>query len=145
MPAMGKPTEMGMGLGAGGAMKQKIYPDAYGFDVWTQDNSGNATVYILNSAQYRRVTGAEPPPTPIEAATYTQHNLPWFELYDEEKQDVAPADRLTGAKTITERDHERGIDADDGIGLDIEEIQIKKLGEYSTRATEVEPRQAGKK
>jgi hypothetical protein len=129
---MGKPTEMGMGLGAGGAMKQKIYPDAYGIDVWNQDNSGSATVYILNSAQYQRVTGAEPPPTPIEAATYTQHNLPWFELYDEDKQDVAPADRLAGAKTITMRDQERGIDADDGIGLDIEETQIRKLGESAT-------------
>ena len=58
---------------------------------------------------------------------------------------MAPADRLTGAKTITERDHERGIDADDGIGLDIEETQIKKLGEADTRAAEVELGQAGKK
>jgi hypothetical protein len=145
MPAMGKPTEMEMGLGAGGAMKQKIYPDTHGIDVWNQDNFGSAMVYILNSAQYRRVTGAEPPPSPIEAATYTQHNLPWFELYDEEKQDVAPSDRLAGAKTITERDQERGIDADDGIGLDIEEAQIKKLGESGSRAIEVEPGQAEKK
>ena len=126
-------------------MKQKIYPDDYGIDVWNQDNSGSATVYILNSAQYRRVTGAEPPPTPIDAATYIRHNLPWFELYDEDKQDVAPADRLAGAKTITMRDQERGIDADDGIGLDIEETQIKKLAESGTRAAEVEPGQAGKK
>ena len=58
---------------------------------------------------------------------------------------MAPADRLTGAKTITARDQERGIDADDRIGLDIDEIQIKKLGESGTRTTEIEPGQAGKK
>jgi len=145
MPAMGKPTEMGMGLGAGGAMKQKTYPDAYGIDVWNQDNSGSATVYILNSAQYRRVTGAEPPPTPIEAATYSQHNLPWFELYDEEKRHVATSELLTGAKTIAERDQEQGIESDHGKSIRIEGTQIKKLGQSETRTTPMTPGESGQK
>jgi len=29
-----------MGLGAGGKIKQEIYPDSYGFDTWDQDNYG---------------------------------------------------------------------------------------------------------
>ena len=58
---------------------------------------------------------------------------------------MAPADRLADAKTITERDQERGIDTDDDISLDIQETQIKKLGEFDTRAAEVELGQAGKK
>ncbi|UCD82430.1 MAG: hypothetical protein JSW26_13685 [Desulfobacterales bacterium] len=128
MPFAKKASEPGMGLGAGGAMKQKIYPDAHGIDVWDQTNYGSLTVHILNSDQYRMVTGEDPPPTPIDAATYSQHNLPWFELYDEEKQDVAPSEQLAGAKTIAERDQEQGIESDSGEDIRIEETQIKKLG-----------------
>jgi hypothetical protein len=145
MPAVKKAAEPGMGLGAGGAVKQKIYPDVYGIDVWDQANYGSLTVHILNSAQYRMVTGDDPPPTPIDAATYTQHNLPWFELYDEEKQDVAPSDQLAGAKTIAARDQEQGIESDAVKGIHIEETQIKKLGESETRATQMTAGKLGRK
>jgi len=145
MPAVKKAAEPGMGLGAGGAVKQKIYPDVYGIDVWDQANYGSLTVHILNSAQYRVVTGDDPPPTPIDAATYTQHNLPWFELYDEEKQDVVPSEQLAGAKTIAARDQEQGIESDAVKGIHIEETQIKKLGESETRATQMTAGKLGRK
>jgi hypothetical protein len=139
MPAAKKSIAAGMGLGAGGVMKQKIYPDPHGVDVWDQANYGGLTVHILNSAQYRMVTGQDPPPTPIDAATYTQHKLPWFELYDEEKQHVAPSEELAGAKTIAERDQEQGFESDDIKGIQIEETQIKKVGESEARATQKTP------
>ena len=145
MPVVKKAAEPGMGLGAGGAVKQKIYPDVYGIDVWDQANYGSLTVHILNSAQYRMVTGEDPPPTPIDAATYTRHNLPWFELYDEEKQHVAPSELLAGAKTIAERDQEQGIESDPGKGIRIEGTQIKKLDQSETRTTQMSPGQSGQK
>jgi len=137
-PAAAKTGGPGMGLGAGGVMKQKIYPDTYGLDVWDQANRGSLTVHIVNSAQYQMITGDDPPPTPIDAATYTQHNLPWFDLYDEEKQHVAPSDRLAGAKTIAERDREQGIEPDDAEGIRIEDTQIKRLGESRTRKDSID-------
>src|SRR5882724_2866485 len=74
-----------MGLGAGGVMRQKIYHDPYGLDAWDQDRYGHVFVHILNSAQFLQVTGVKPPLTPIDAKTYTEHGLPWFDLYDEAK------------------------------------------------------------
>lgn len=65
-------------------------------------------VHILNSEQYRAVTGLEPPPTPIDARTYTQYGFPWFQLYDEELRDVPAAERLARVKSLRERQAERG-------------------------------------
>lgn len=128
MPGLGGRPPQTMGLGAGGEMKQKIYSDPYGIDVWDQENYGRVTVHILNSAQYRAITGKSPPPTPIDAAAYTKNEFPWFDLYDEEKRDVAPSGPLTGAKTVAERDAERGEAGDGRESFDVPETQIKKLG-----------------
>src|SRR5664279_1990991 len=49
-----------MGLGAGGKMEQKIYPDPHGIDTWDQDNYGRAYVHIVNSMMFREITDKEP-------------------------------------------------------------------------------------
>ncbi len=115
-----------MGLGAGGVMKQKIYPDPYGIDVWDQENYGAATVQIINSDKYHDITGRELPPTPIDSRTYTRYKLPWFDLYDEEIGDVIPSQLLAEAKTITERDLECGI-KDGQTSFEVSKEQIRKL------------------
>jgi hypothetical protein len=89
-----------MGLGAGGAIRQKIYPDPYGIDVWDRDNSGTATVHVLNAGEYAQVTGRTPPLTPISVETYLERGFPWFELYDEDRGDVAAPDSLKRVKSI---------------------------------------------
>jgi hypothetical protein len=117
-----------MGLGAGGQMKQKIYPDPYGIDVWDQDNYGRVAIHIVNSTDFLELTGRQPPPTPVNANSYTEYGLPWFDLYDEYKADVAPSDDLTGVKTIAEVDALREESTADNTSLDIQETQIQKLG-----------------
>ncbi len=97
-----------MGLGAGGEIKQKIYPDPYGLETWDLKNFGCVWVHLLNNQQYKEVTGLEPPATPIDARTYTQHGFPWFELYDEDQGDVPAAKRLAAVKSLRERQAERG-------------------------------------
>lgn len=126
---MSAPQKMAqpMGLGAGGVMRQKIYPDPYGIDTWDQSHYGSVTVHIVNSLQFRELTGIEPPPTPIDAKTYTEYGLPWFDLYDEAKGDLAPSDRLSTAKTITARDQERGETTPEEGSFNVSETQIKKL------------------
>jgi hypothetical protein len=117
-----------MGLGAGGKIKQKIYPDRYGIDTWDPENSGCVFVHIVNSEQYREVTGLEPPPTPISAQTYTQYGLPWFDLYDETQSDIAAAEKLAKVKSIKEKDIERGMATqEDELPVQIDQAQIKKL------------------
>jgi hypothetical protein len=116
LPPAAAPMEMG--LGAGGKMQQKIYPDSYGLDVWDTENYGSVFVHIVNSEQYRELTNLEPPPTPITAQVYAQYNLPWFALYDEARLDLPAVDKLSKIKPIPDQDNK---------SVDIAESQIKKL------------------
>lgn len=116
-----------MGLGAGGKIRQKIYPDSYGVDTWDPENTGEVFVHIVNSEQYRALTGREAPPTPISAATYTEHGLPWFDLYDEQYGDVATSATLSGVQSIREKETERGLTDADEEPVNIEPAQVKKL------------------
>jgi hypothetical protein len=101
-------TTGAMGLGAGGQIRQKVYLDPYGLEIWDLQNCGGVWVHILNSEQYQAVTGLEPPPTPVDAHTYTQYGFPWFQVYDEELRDVPVAERLARVKSLRERQAERG-------------------------------------
>lgn len=126
--AMPKPGgAASMGLGAGGAMKQKIYPDPYGIDTWDRDNYGRVFIHIINSTEFSAITGLDPPPTPIDAKTYTEYGLPWFDLYDETKGDVTPSERLAKAKTISARDAERGESVQTDTSFKVPETQTRKL------------------
>jgi hypothetical protein len=127
MRAMSKPGgAASMGLGAGGMMKQKIYSDPYGIDTWDQDNYGRIFVHIINSAEFSKITGLQPAPTPIDAKSYTEYGLPWFELYDEAKSDIAPSEQLARVKTVAARDAERGEPSEADISFEVPESQIKK-------------------
>jgi hypothetical protein len=125
MAAMPSP---GMGLAAGGKMKQAIYPDPHGIDTWDQGNNGEIFVHIVNSELYREITGLEPPPTPVDAHAYTEHGYPWFALYDEQKGDIAPSDVLAGVKSVKEFDQEQGLPArQDDSTVEVPEQQIRKI------------------
>lgn len=114
-----------MGMGAGGKMKQKIYPDPYGIDTWDENDYGRVYVHIINSMMYREITGLEPPTTPITAKTYAQYQLPWFDLYDEGMSDIAPSSELKQVKTIKEIDAQKqlGMQQDDD-SVDISNSEI---------------------
>ena len=92
-----------MGLGAGGTIRQKIYPDPYGIDVWDPENYGLLPVHIVNSEQYAELTGLGAPPTPISAQLYDALGLPWFELYDEKRGSINGSKKLADVETIGEK------------------------------------------
>lgn len=82
-----------MGLGAGGAIKQKIYPDPYIMgrsvtDVWADEPTEKAYIYIVHSGDFKMITGQEPPPTPITYEFYQKNGYPWFGLPDGSWGDV---------------------------------------------------------
>ncbi len=117
-----------MGLAAGGALRQKIYPDPYGIDAWDAANRGAIFVHIMNAEQYRDVTGREPPPTTISSKTYTDNGLPWFDLYDESRASLAPPDSLSRVKSLSELDAERERSPTDADApVDVPDSQIRKL------------------
>jgi hypothetical protein len=99
-----------MGLGAGGKMRQKIYPDPHGIDTWDQDNYGRVYVHIVNSMMFREITGKEPPATPVTAKTYAQYKLPWFDLYDDHMDDIQAPEALEKVKSVKEMDEQKGFE-----------------------------------
>lgn len=91
-----------MGMGAGGEIAQRIYPDPHGLSTWDVERPDVVEVHVLNSLQFELATGLEPPPTPIDARAYSERGLPWFELYDEHRGDLAESERLSGVTTLAE-------------------------------------------
>ncbi len=100
-----------MGLAAGGRMRQQIYPDRHGAETWDEQRFGRGYVHIVNSQMWREITGEPPPETPVSARSYAESGLPWFDLYDEDKGDIAPADALTTVRSVKDLDAEKGFAA----------------------------------
>lgn len=122
-----------MGFGAGGRILQKIYPDPYGLETWNPDQFGRATLYIVNSLEFERITGRRPPPTPVDARLYTEHGMPWFAWYDEAMADISPSETLT---RLYGEDPENSHALDSGAEEDAFEIpgvQIQTIGGSRTR------------
>lgn len=117
-----------MGLGAGGKMRQKIYPDQYGIDTWDPSNFTTIQIHLLNSVVYREVTGHRPPSTSISTQTYTEFGLPWFSIYDEELGYVEAADNLGDVRSVRELDEERGI-PNQGVdeSIEVDDAKVLKL------------------
>ncbi len=116
-----------MGLGAGGQIRQKVYADPHGVEAWDADNRGRLNVHLVNSDQYRELTGKLPPPSPVDAKAYVEHGLPWFDLYDEGLPHLPPAAPLIGVKTIREHDTLLGIEpGSEEQSYDVSERQIHR-------------------
>ncbi len=102
--SMRGPTEMG--LGAGGAIRQKIYLDPYVTDgrnvsdVWSNKPTKKARVYIVLASDFKELTGVDAPPSPITFATYQQQGLPWFALPDGSWGDVEGSEAVDALKPV---------------------------------------------
>ncbi|MEM9193263.1 MAG: hypothetical protein AAGF12_29075 [Myxococcota bacterium] len=122
------PAAGGMGLAAGGRMKQKIYPDPHGIETWDSANCARIFIHLANSAMWREITGEAPPSTPVTAKEYARHGLPWFDLYDEGAATLDPPDKLAGVASVKELDQEKFGTAlqDDGS---VEPNSVKKIGQ----------------
>jgi hypothetical protein len=92
--------EYGMGLAPGGLIRQQVYDDYFGIDAWETTARSRCFVHILNSAQYRYVTGKASLSVPYTAENYTNAGLPWFDYYDETKAAVQGASKLAGLDSV---------------------------------------------
>jgi hypothetical protein len=117
----------GLGIGAGGAIVQRIYPDPYGIASWEIEPAACAHIQIVNSAEFATITGELPPPSPISAADYTANGLPWFELWDEERGDLGSHPALERIRSIGTIDASRSRKRRERP-IPIADAQIKKIG-----------------
>jgi hypothetical protein len=117
-----------MGLGAGGTITQKIYPDPHGIQTWDPDDTGRVFVHIVNSMMWREITGEEPPATPVTARSYTQAGYPWYKLYDEAQGDVAKSPVLAQVKSVAALDAEHGfVGVEDNDSVPVPLAQVKGI------------------
>jgi hypothetical protein len=126
-----------MGLAAGGRMKQSIYPDPYGIDAWDGARTSRVFVHIVNSAMWREITGEDAPPSPVTARDYAAHNLPWFELYDEQMGALQGPSHLAGVKSVKELDAEKSslpLQDDDPVDVGpLQKVWTSAMGAFGVR------------
>lgn len=95
-----------MGLGAGGSIRQKIYPDPYlnGRDVnevWHAEPSDKGYIYIVHANDFKSITGKDAPASPITYKTYQEQHLPWFGLPDGEWDDTKGGEAINNLKPVS--------------------------------------------
>jgi len=124
---------MEMGIAAGGNIKQLIYPDMYGIDSWDMNFKRVIKIHLINSVAYKKITGAEPPPSPITIEQYQNAGIPWYSHYDETVPSVkAPSvfKRILGIIAIEKR---RGDSAQMQPAIEIDANLIRIIRTPSTR------------
>lgn len=98
-----------MGIGAGGKMKQEIFKDPHGLDVWQRSQKARCFVHLANSMAWEAITGKKPPATPVTAAVYTRQGYPWFDYYDESQEALGGTEKLKSLKSIMEMGFQKGM------------------------------------
>ncbi|MFJ9817631.1 hypothetical protein ACIRU3_20645 [Streptomyces sp. NPDC101151] len=91
-----------MGLGVGGSMRQEVHQDDRPLTDWSGTAAGRVFVHLVTPPEWRRITGEEPPSSPVDRAAYTSAGLPWYDYYDEDAEDLAPAQALEAVKPVGE-------------------------------------------
>ncbi len=98
-PGMLLSRSVGMGLGAGGRMRQEIFDDPFDFSDWDTEHASRCFVHLANSLMWWEITGEGPPTTPLTSREYAKHHIPWFEYYSD--GEAVPGSKiLDGIKSV---------------------------------------------
>ncbi|HLD57753.1 MAG TPA: hypothetical protein VJA47_05570, partial [archaeon] len=101
-----RPEVRSMGLGRGGRIRQKIYTDPHGFEVWKESPEGSTCIYLVRSEDFRTITGEDPPHKPLTREDYERRGIPWFGLSDKDKGDAKGNLQFGVAKPVGAKDPE---------------------------------------
>ncbi|MBV9658554.1 MAG: hypothetical protein JO295_10630, partial [Verrucomicrobia bacterium] len=98
----------GMGLGAGGQMRQEIYADRRPLSDWDAALRRRCFVHLCNSLLWREITGAAPPQPPVTANEYTRAGLPWFDYYREDFRPLPGGKAFAKVRSIFQLGKKKG-------------------------------------
>jgi len=98
-----------MGIGAGGKMKQEIFKDPHGMEVWQRSQKARCFVHLANSMAWEAITEKKPPATPVTADVYTRHGYPWFDYYDESQTALEGTEKFKSLKSVMELGFQKGM------------------------------------
>ncbi len=96
------PSKYEMGLAAGGRMRQQIAADPYLLADWERGQRGRCVVHMAAAEEWWRITGANPPETPVTARAYADAGLKWFSWYDESLVPLQGSRRLARLKSVAD-------------------------------------------
>ena len=92
-------AEKGMGMAAGGRIRQEIYEDRFDLSEWDMNTSSRCFVHLANSQAWRAITGNHPSTKAPTAKQYSSHGLPWFDYYSDRKS-LLGSDILNKLKSV---------------------------------------------
>jgi hypothetical protein len=110
-----------MGLGAGGRMRQEIYADEYGIETWEAEPTSTVHIDLVDALAFEALTGLAAPAPVVDADTYTQFGLPWFDLLEPTREDIQAAERLASVRSIADLEERREQ------RLPIPDVQVVRL------------------
>ncbi|WP_354699036.1 hypothetical protein DSM112329_04740 [Paraconexibacter sp. AEG42_29] len=112
------PSAAPLGLAAGGRIRQEIYEDNHGYATWEREPAASVRVALVEAVAFAAVTGLPLPSPPVDAWTYTEAGLPWFELHDPARVGLDVSAKLRAVRSLAEL---RGR-ADDVLVVDPEQV-----------------------
>lgn len=130
MRSLSKKAEMG--LGAGGFMKQEIYEDKYGIDKWSPEGQ-RVFIHLLNSLEYKEVTGKNPPTKPLEPKDYQNYGYTWYDYYSDNKA-VEGSKDLSKVDSIAQLEVKKDtVILEDNTGFNPQSKPIKNIGNKTVK------------
>ena len=124
-----------MGLAPGGRMRQEIYDDDYGLDVWDQRHASRCFVTIANSVQWMALTCGRPPTEPPTASAYEEAGLPWYDYFGGDLTAISATDKLRGIASVAEIGAAKGeTPLPDNESADVDRvISVRRRGSDQVR------------
>lgn len=97
MPRGGSLSGHEMGIGKGGTIKQRIYPDPHGIEVWKETPVATGAVYLVDAQAFHDITGEQLSPSPISSDEYDGS---YFGLGDSALGDSPGSGKFVGLKSV---------------------------------------------
>jgi len=119
--------DIGMGLGAGGKLKQEILEDPWNAGDWDTTKHSRCFVHLCLAPEWEVVTGELPPQQPFTAKEYAKQGIPWFDYYQDELGAVEGSEILAGLKSVQKlgkKKHDPSIPKDTPVSVD----EVQSLG-----------------
>jgi len=89
-----------LGLGAGGRMKQVIYPDKFDITDWDVAAAERVFVTLADAKDWKSITGEAALNYPPTAQDYASAGLPWFDYYGADQTALPGSKKLSGVKSV---------------------------------------------
>lgn len=99
-----------MGFAPGGVIEQNIEEDPHGLAAWDQNQRLRCFAHVINSTEFKVISGRQPPLPPITKKQYAAAGIPWYRmLHKEEAKALHGSSILATLKSLRTKSEEQGV------------------------------------